>query len=75
MRTRRDERVDLVRALVPVAAANATALDTLLGYLLIAAEPDDEALLAGIVREAGPVVFSDPVPAAVQIGPDGPMPA
>jgi hypothetical protein len=69
-----DERVDLVRALVPVAAANATALDTLLGYLLIAAEPDDEALLEAIVREAGPVVFSDPVPAATQIGPDGPIP-
>jgi hypothetical protein len=67
-------RVALLRALVPVAASNPTALDTLLSYLLIVNEPDDAELLEDIVREAGDVVFSDVAPSAAQIGPDAVTP-
>jgi hypothetical protein len=70
-----DERGALVRALVPVAASNPTALDTLLSYLLIATQPEDPELLEDIVREAGPVVFGDVAPSTAQIGPDPVTPA
>jgi hypothetical protein len=70
-----DQRGALVRTLVPVAMSNPTALDTLLSYLLIAAEPEDAELLEDIAKEAGSVVFSDVAPPAVQIGPDGTTPS
>ena len=70
-----DERGALLRALVPVAAINPTALDTLLSYVLIANEPHDPKLLEDIVREAGPVVFGDVAPSTAQIGPDPVTPA
>jgi hypothetical protein len=60
---------------VPVAAANPTALDTVLSYLVIAADLQDAELLEEIVAEAGPIVFAEvPAPEA-QIGPDAVMPA
>lgn len=66
-------RSALLRSLVPVAAASPTALDTMLSYLLIAADPEDVDLIVDIAREAGDVKFADvPVPEA-QIGPDSPM--
>jgi hypothetical protein len=65
-----EERGALLRSLVPVAANNPIALDTLLSYLLIANQPDDPELLEDIVREAGPVVFGDVSPSTAQIGPD-----
>ena len=70
-----EQRGALVRSLVPVAAANPTALDTLLSYLVIAADLQDADLAAEIAAIAGPVVMADvPAPAA-PIGPDGVMPA
>ena len=61
-----DERAVLFRALVPVAAHDPTALDTLLSYLLLASAPEDPGLLAAIVKEAGPLVWT---PAAVGTAP------
>jgi hypothetical protein len=69
------ERSELVRSLVPVAASNPTALDTLLSYLLIASAIDDEDLMEEIVEAAGPVAFSDPAVPLGQIGPDALLPA
>jgi hypothetical protein len=69
-----DERGELLLALVPVATANATALDSLLSYLLIAKDPDDPELLEEIVSEAGPVAFGDVAQPTAQIGPDSVMP-
>jgi hypothetical protein len=68
------ERGALLRALVPVAAINPTALDTLLSYVLIATEPDDPDLLEDVIREAGPIAFRDVAPAAAQIGPHAVVP-
>jgi hypothetical protein len=48
-----DERPRLIRSLVPVALANATALDTVLSYLLAAVQPDAPGLLAELVAQAG----------------------
>jgi hypothetical protein len=70
-----DQRGALVRTLVPVAVSNPTALDTLLSYLLIAAQPDDLELLEDISKEAGSVVFSDVAAPSAQIGPDGTTPS
>jgi len=64
----------LIRALVPVAVNNPTALDTVLSYLLIAAKPDDPELLEEILAEVGPVVFADVAASAAQIGPDAATP-
>lgn len=69
-----EKRGALFRALVPVAAINATALDTLLSYLLIANQPDDPEMLEDIVREAGPVDIGDVAPSTAQILPDPFMP-
>ena len=70
-----EQRVALLRTLVPVAAANPTALDTVLSYLVIAADLQNAELLEEIATEAGPIVFAEvPAPAA-QIGPDAVMPA
>jgi hypothetical protein len=54
-----DERPRLIRSLVPVALANATALDTVLGYLLVAVQPDTPELLAELVAQAGTASFVD----------------
>jgi hypothetical protein len=70
-----DERGELLRALVPVAASNPTLLDTMLSYLLIADQPDDADLLEEVAKEAGPVVFVDVAPSKAQIGPDSVTPA
>jgi len=48
-----DERPRLIRSLVPIALANATALDTVLSYLMIAMQPDTPELLAELVAQAG----------------------
>jgi hypothetical protein len=69
-----ESRTALLRALVPVAVNNPTALDTVLSYLLIAAKPDDPELLEEIVAGVGPVVFADVAASAAQIGPDAATP-
>lgn len=66
-------REALVRVLVPVAAVNSTALDSVLSYLLMAKLPDDPELLEEIVDVTGPVVFGDVSPSEAQIGPDATM--
>ncbi len=70
-----DERVALLRSLAPVAAINPTALDTVLSYLVVAADLQDSGLLEEIAEEAGLVIVSDIAPPAAQIGPDAVMPA
>ena len=42
------QRIDAIQALVPVAAANPTALDTVLARLLLAARPADPARLGAV---------------------------
>jgi hypothetical protein len=69
-----DDRAPLIRALVPVAAVDAVALDTLLSYLLLAIEPDDTGLMDDIVKVAGPVHMLDQGVPLAPIGPDGVMP-
>jgi hypothetical protein len=68
-----EERTAFIRALVPVAANNATALDTVLSYLLLPTRPHNARLLEEVAREAGPVVFGDVAPSMTQIGPDAAM--
>jgi hypothetical protein len=70
-----DDRTSLLRMLVPVAAANPTALDTVLSYLIVAADLQDPDLVDEIAAETGPVVFADVTAPAAQIGPDAVMPA
>lgn len=70
-----EERVALVRTLVPVAALNPTTLDTVLSYLAIAADLQDADLVEEMVAEAGPVVFADVPAPEGQIGPDAVMPS
>jgi hypothetical protein len=60
---------------VAAASRNATALDSVLGYLLIAADPEDAGILEDIAREAGPVVLTEARPPGRMIGPDSVMPA
>lgn len=63
-----DERAALVRSLVPVAVANPTALDSVLGYLLIAVRPDSRPLLDELLKQATSRQPSEPpVPATVGI--------
>jgi hypothetical protein len=70
-----DERARLVRLLLPAAARNATALDTVLGYLFIGTAPEDPAILADLAGSTGPVKLANvPVPVG-QVGPDAVMPA
>jgi hypothetical protein len=69
-----DRRTVLLRSLIPVAAINPTALDTVLSYLLIAAEPDED-MLEDIAAEVGEVKFNDVAAPAGQIGPDSTMPS
>jgi len=69
------ERAALIRSLVPVAAVNATALDTMLAYLVIAAELQESDLLDEIAALAGVPVPSDVPAPSGQIGPDSVMPA
>src|SRR6266536_754485 len=70
-----EERIALIRLLVPVAVNNPTALDTVLSYLLIATKPDDPELLEEIGKQIGPAAFENVAAPAAQIGPDGVMPA
>jgi hypothetical protein len=49
-----EERVAVIRSLVPVAAANATALDTVLARLLLVERPVDPAIL-GRIAELAPM--------------------
>jgi hypothetical protein len=70
-----DERVALMSALVPVAAINPTALDTVLSYLVITADLQDEGLLQDICDQVGPIIRSDATAPAGQIGPDAVVPA
>lgn len=46
------EKVNLIQRLVPAAASNATALDTVLSRLLLAARPDDKGLLGSLMKTA-----------------------
>jgi hypothetical protein len=59
----------LCRSLVPVAAANPTALDTVLAYALISAQLEDVKLLTEVADAAGPVVLSDEAAPAPAIRP------
>jgi hypothetical protein len=68
-----DQRTALLRLLVPVAVINPTALDTMLSYLCIAAEPDEE-VLEEIAGEVGEVRFNDVAAPLAQIGPDATTP-
>jgi hypothetical protein len=70
-----DDRAPLIRALVPVAAIDAVALDTLLSYLLVASQPDDTGVMDDIVKVAGPVHMLDQGVPLAPVGPDGVMPA
>ena len=70
-----DEQAALLRALVPVAAANPAALDTVQSYLLIASSSADAELLARVAQESGAVAFADAAPPPAQIGPDAAIPA
>ncbi len=70
-----EERTALLRALVPVAAANATALDTVLSYLIVTADLQDADLVDEIAAEAGPVAFADVMAPNAQVGPNPVMPA
>ena len=68
-------RAGLIRQLVAVASRNATALDSVLGYLLIAADLEDAGILDDVVKETGPVVLTEVKAPGAVIGPDGVMPA
>ena len=54
------ERAGLIRSLLPVALANATAFDTVLAYLLIATDPEDVTVLDGVVAQLGAPVLPAP---------------
>ena len=49
----------LVRSVVPMAAENATALDSVLGYLLVAANVEEAAVMEKIAGEVGPAVVRE----------------
>ena len=51
------ERAGLIRSLLPVALANATAFDTVLAYLLIATDPEDVTVLDGVIAQLGAPVL------------------
>lgn len=70
-----DERVALLRGLVPVSALNPTALDTVVSYLLVAADIQDPDLLDEIAETSGSVSLTDAAAPAGQIGPDAVVPA
>jgi hypothetical protein len=69
------ERARLIRLLVPAASRNPTALDTVLGYLFIAASPEDVGVLEELARCTGPVALAEVATPASQIGPDAVIPA
>jgi len=68
-----DRRTALLRSLVPIAVINPTALDTMLSYLCIAAEPDAD-VLEEVAGDVGEVRFNDVAAPMGQIGPDGTTP-
>ena len=45
------QRAGLIRSLLPLAFANATAFDTVLAYLLIATDPEDRTVLDGVIAQ------------------------
>jgi hypothetical protein len=61
------QRIEAIQALVPVAAANPTALDTVLARLLLAANPTDPAKLGALLdlaekaRSTGTTGTSSPI--------------
>jgi hypothetical protein len=61
------QRIEAIQALVPVAAANPTALDTVLARLLLAASPVDPARLGALLdlaekaRSTGTTGTSSPI--------------
>jgi hypothetical protein len=61
------QRIEAIQALVPVAAANPTALDTVLARLLLAARPADPARLGALLdlaekaRSTGTTGTSSPI--------------
>ena len=67
-------RAGLIRRLVAVASRNATALDSVLGCLLIAADLEDAGILEDVVTETGPVVLTEVRPPGAIVGPYGVMP-
>ena len=54
-----EKRADLIRRLVPLAAANATAFDTVLSYLTIASAVEDSQALQKLVTQLGPPTVKD----------------
>ena len=64
------ERMGLIRSLVPLTVTNATALDTVLSYLLVAATTDDADLLGEIEKEVGPPELQIVAAPVAQVGPD-----
>jgi hypothetical protein len=56
-------RAELIRSMVPMAAGNATALDSVMGYLLVAASVEDTVVMEKIAGELGtPAVRDDGKP-------------
>jgi hypothetical protein len=53
------KKADLIRRLVPLAAANATAFDTVLSYLAIASEIEDSQDLKNLTIQLGPPTIKD----------------
>ncbi len=69
------ERANLIRSLIVTAAVNATAMDSLLAYLLVATPTQDKALLDEVLEVTGPVTFANHAVPFGQIGPDSVLPA
>jgi hypothetical protein len=53
------ERSRLIRTLIPTASDNATCFDTVLAYLTIVLDPEDDAVLDALVKELGPPVLTE----------------
>lgn len=64
-----ENQASLIQSLVPSAVNNLTAVDTVLSYLLIAANPNDVQVLEEI-KKFGPVAAVDAAPPTGGIGPD-----
>lgn len=65
------DRIRLIRSLLPLAAANETAIDTVLAYLLIVSDPEDSGVLQDLVGQLGQPVLASATgsaPAAAEIG-------
>ena len=53
------ERSRLIRALIPTASDNATCFDTVLAYLTIVLDPEDDAVLDALVKNVGLPVIAE----------------